>query len=67
MRCSTSRLATAWPVCSSLTISSNRREPGTWARLTAMACTGLRVLGSTLKPSFATKRATRKRRTGSSR
>ena len=60
-------LARAWPVCSSLTISSNRREAGTLARRAAAAFIGLAVALSISNPSLAVKRTTRSRRTGSSR
>ena len=62
-----SMLARACPVCSSLIISSNRREAGTLASSDAAAFMGLAVAFSISKPSLAVKRTTRSRRTGSSR
>ncbi|EKD96782.1 MAG: hypothetical protein ACD_23C01268G0001 [uncultured bacterium] len=62
--------ASAWPVCSSLSISSNRRLCGTSASSALDLTSGDAVLGSSLKPSplsLAAKRMARMMRTGSSR
>ena len=64
---SSSMLRSEWPVCISLTISSNSREGGTFARSADNARIGLRVAGSISKPSLAAKRTARMMRTGSSR
>ena len=64
---SSSMLASAWPVCSSLIISSNIRDSGTFASSGPIATIGARVLGSIVNPSLAAKRTARRMRTGSSR
>ena len=59
--------ASAWPVCSSLIISSKVRDCGTLSSSAAISLIGARVLASISKPSLAAKRTTRMMRTGSSR
>ncbi|MDT4845383.1 hypothetical protein FQZ97_793680 [compost metagenome] len=68
LSCST--LASEWPVCSSLSISSNKRLCGTSASRLRDEASGSSVLASNLKPrplSLAAKRTARMMRTGSSR
>ena len=63
-------LASAWPVCKSLSISSNKRLCGTSAKSLSMRFKGAAVLASSENPrslSLATKRTARMMRTGSSR
>ncbi|CFO02177.1 Uncharacterised protein [Bordetella pertussis] len=57
----------AWPQVSSLSISSNRREAGTFSIRLAMVRIGCRVAVSMLPFSLAAKRTARSMRTGSSR
>ena len=67
---SCSIVASEWPVCSSLSISSNRRLCGTSASKVWHSRSGAAVLGSSLNPSglsLAAKRTARMMRTGSSR
>ena len=64
---SSSMLASECPVCSSLIISSNRRDGGTFSSSVDIAWIGARVFGSISKPSLAAKRTARMMRTGSSR
>ena len=65
-----SMVAMAWPVCSSLSISSNMRLCGTSASSACDCTSGAAVLASMVKPrglSLAAKRTARMMRTGSSR
>ena len=59
------RQSMAWPQVSSLSISSNRREAGTFSIRSAMVPMGWRVAGSMVPLSLAAKRTARSMRTGS--